>query len=361
MTQQKRVRRGFSVDEEQPRSKVRTRSQIAAGEGRRPPAQVPLSALAHNPENPRAELTEIEETAASLRAKGQIQPVSVARREAFLRAHPGREEAIGDADYVVIDGNRRLAAAALAGLTELRIDVNDDLVSSAEDTLEAALVANVHRVDVPPVDQARAIQQLLVKYGTQEEVARRLGKSGAWVSQRLALLELSADLQQKVESKELPVKEGRRIGRLPQEQQRAEADKVLNRVKAPRRKRGAAPVEAEVPHQSAAPSPSLNPVNATGDGMTEGQSRNPVKALDQETAEGEILNPVNASPSQTDSQPRQLPYNDPVYVAMHLHAKMELPAFVEGARAWLGILRTEHPEEYSALLQELTQQEQQPV
>lgn len=120
------------------------------GEGRRPPAAVALEQLVHNPFNPREALTDLEETAASLRAKGQIQPVTVVRTAAFLAAHPGQEEAVGAAEYVVIDGNRRLAAAHQAHLAELRIDVNDDLAATAADILESALIANVHRVDVPP-------------------------------------------------------------------------------------------------------------------------------------------------------------------------------------------------------------------
>ncbi|MEU5583010.1 ParB/RepB/Spo0J family partition protein [Streptomyces huasconensis] len=292
---QERVTRGFTLDEDGQDSgqdaprRVRTRQQIINGEGKRPPASVPLTELAHNPFNPRDELTDLEETADSLRAKGQIQPVTVARRAAFLQAHPGQEAAIGDAEYVVIDGNRRLAAAHEAGLEKLRIDVNDDLAASAADILESALIANIHRVDVPPLNQARAIQELLAKHGSQEKVAKRLGKSGAWVSQRLALLELPDDLQQKVESGELTVKDGRRIGRLPEDQQRVEADKALNRVKAPRKPRGkaasgqgpAAGPEAAVPRQSGGEeaAPTLNPVKTQGPetGAETAETLNPVK------------------------------------------------------------------------------------
>ncbi|MFF6946324.1 ParB/RepB/Spo0J family partition protein [Streptomyces lavendulae] len=229
MTPASRVTRGFSVDDEgesaEPtRRSIRTRSQIMAGEGRRPPAAVPLTALAHNPFNPRHELTEIDETAASLRERGQLQPVAVVRKAAFLAVHGDQAEEIGQAEYVVIDGNRRLAAAREAGLAELRIDVNDALAASAADLLEAALIANVHRVDVPPVEQAKAIQELVAAHGTQGAVAKRLGKTEGWVSQRLALLNLADDLQEKVESGELKVREGRRIGRLPAEAQHAEAE-----------------------------------------------------------------------------------------------------------------------------------------
>lgn len=253
------------------------------------PTVLPLSALCHNPFNPREELTDLEETAESLRAKGQIQPVTVVRRAAFLGVHPGQEAALGDADFVVIDGNRRLAAAHVAGLEKLRVDVHDDLAVSAADILESALIANVHRVDVPPLDQARAIRELLAQHGSQEQVAKRLGKSGAWVSQRLALLELPEDLQEKVESGELTVKEGRRIGRLAPEEQREEAEKTLNRVKAPRKPRSTSPrgehaaagEDASMPHQGAGgaglPEGTLNPVKGSGGGEGRDGTLNRVK------------------------------------------------------------------------------------
>jgi ParB family chromosome partitioning protein len=98
---------GEAGEKKEPR-RVRTRQQIMSGEGKRPPAKVELKLLAGNPFNPREELTEIEETAESLRIK-QIQPVTVVRRAAFLNAYPGKEGEIGEeAEYVVIDGNRRL-------------------------------------------------------------------------------------------------------------------------------------------------------------------------------------------------------------------------------------------------------------
>lgn len=276
----RRVLRGFSIDEDgagespAPR-RVRTRSQIMKGEGKRPPAKVELKLLAHNPFNPRDELTEIEETAESLRAKGQIQPVTVARREAFLAAHPGREEEIGDAEYVVIDGNRRLAAAHLAGLAELRIDVNDELAASAADLLESALIANIHRVDVPPLDQAKAIQELVHVHGSQGQVAKRLGKTPAWVSQRLALLELTPDLQEKVETGELKVEPARRIGRLPKEQQAAAAAEVINAVKAPRQRSG-----RQAPKEES--TGAVNAVNTLGSGAR------------SEVADRSTVNGVNA-------------------------------------------------------------------
>ncbi|MFJ1601553.1 ParB/RepB/Spo0J family partition protein [Streptomyces sp. NPDC088261] len=231
----KRITRGFSVGDgeddtqgvKSPTRRVRTRDQIMKGEGKRPPASVELKQLAHNPFNPREELTDVAETAESLKERGQLQPVAVVRKATFLAVHPDQEEEIGEAEYVVIDGNRRLAAATVAGLRELRIDVNDDLAASAVDMLEAALIANVHRVDVPPLDQAKAIQELVSVHGSQGKVAKRLGKTPAWVSQRIALLQLTPELQKKVETGELKVEPARRIGRMPKEKQKSAADESL--------------------------------------------------------------------------------------------------------------------------------------
>ncbi|MER6025723.1 ParB/RepB/Spo0J family partition protein [Streptomyces sp. NPDC001851] len=307
MTYPQEPTRRFSLDEEvdgerkTPR-RIRTHRQIRRGEDKRPPAQVALRLLAGNPFNPRDELTKIEETAESLRAKGQIRPVTVARRAAFLNAHPGQAGQIGEeAEYVVVDGNRRLAAAALAGLTELRIDVNDDLSASAADILESALIANIHRVDVPPMDQARAIQELVRVHGSQGQVAKRLGRTPAWVSQRLALLELTPELQEKVEAGELKVEHARRIGRLPKAKQKAEADRAVNAVKTPGQRRR----------------------RPGGEGTP--------------------------------------PYDDALHVVRHLHLQMAAEHFVQGARVWMKILREQHPEEYQTLLLELGQQEQRPA
>ncbi|MER7577465.1 ParB/RepB/Spo0J family partition protein [Streptomyces sp. NPDC126514] len=352
----KRVTRGFSMDEDgedtaksAPR-RIRTRQQIMNGEGKRPPATVALALLAHNPFNPREELTNLEETADSLQAKGQIQPVTVARRAAFLTAHPGQEAALAEAEYVVIDGNRRLAAAHLAGLDELRIDVNDDLAASAADLLESALIANIHREDVAPMDQAKAIRDLVKVHGSQGEVARRLGKTPPWVSQRLALLELTPDLQEQVETGELKVEPARRIGRLPKAQQASEAKKAIEAAKAPRQRRK--PAVEQTGEIS-----TVNAVNTSEGGAASG------------SAPASTVNGVNAqeardtenSPHTESRQPRQLPYDDAFFVVNHLHLKMDPKVFVEGARVWLRILREQHPDAYSTLLQELNQQEQQPA
>ncbi|MFF4330908.1 ParB/RepB/Spo0J family partition protein [Streptomyces sp. NPDC048387] len=206
-----------------------------------PPSEVPIEALAHNPFNLREDLTDLDELAQSLAVRGQLQPLAVATRMAFMEAHPGATDGLGRAPYVVIDGNRRLAAAQLAGLKTMHIHVNDALSASAADILESALIANVHRVDVAPMDQARALQELVDVHGSQAQVAKRIGKTPAWVSQRLTLLNLTPELQDKVETGELKVEPARRIGRLPQEQQAAAATESINAVNPPRQRTRPAP------------------------------------------------------------------------------------------------------------------------
>lgn len=220
------------------------------------PTKLPVNRISFNPDNPRESLGDVSELGVSLREHGQKQACAVMTRAAYVAANPGREGALEPGtDHVVIDGNRRLAGARESGLASLKVTVDDTLGSTLGELVESALIANVHRADVPPLDQARAIQGLLNAHGSQENVARKLGKSGAWVSQRLALLELPEDLQDRVETGELTVKDGRRIGRLPREQQHEEAEKALNRVKAPR-KRSAIPQPAPADRDDR----SLNPV-----------------------------------------------------------------------------------------------------
>ncbi|MER7760755.1 ParB/RepB/Spo0J family partition protein [Streptomyces sp. NPDC097619] len=245
-----------------------------------PPSEVPIEALTHNPFNLREELTEIEEMAESLKVRGQLQPLAVATRMAFMEAHPGQIEGLGRAPYVVIDGNRRLAAARLAGLKTMHIHVNDALSTSAADILESALIANIHRVDVAPMDQARALQELVDVHGSQAAVAKRLGKTPAWVSQRLSLLNLTPSLQEKVETGELKVEPARRIGRLPQDQQAAAAEESTAPTTPPRQR--TQPPTATTPATTPPPAATTSspttprpPAEATGS-TTERPARPPI-------------------------------------------------------------------------------------
>ncbi|GAA2955416.1 MULTISPECIES: ParB/RepB/Spo0J family partition protein [Streptomyces] len=214
--------------------------------------RLPINAIARNPYNPREELKAIEEMADSLTGRGIIQPLTVVTRSAFLAAHPGQDEALGTAQYVVVDGNRRLAGAKVAGIDDVPVHIDDSLADDADTLLETALTAAVQHEDLDPLDEAKALQRLVEVHGSQRAVARSLGKSSGWVTQRLALLKLTPDLQQAVEAKKLPVEVARTVGQLPEQQQgdAAEAALAKRELKKATRKQGAYAVST--PDESAA-------------------------------------------------------------------------------------------------------------
>ncbi|WP_331717829.1 ParB/RepB/Spo0J family partition protein (plasmid) [Streptomyces zaomyceticus] len=226
--------------------------------------RLPVAKLAHNPENPREELHDIEDLADSLVARGLIQPVAVVTRAAFLSAHPNHEQSISDAEYVVVDGNRRLAAAKMAGLDEVPAHLDDSFATDAEVLLENALVAAIHNHDLEPIEQAKVLQTLVEKYGSQRQVAKALNKSSGWVTQRMALLKLTPELQQAVEDKTLPVEVARQVGQLPQQQQHGAAQEAL-----------AARAEVKKRRKSQPAPPSAYGVSApeTSDGVTPDPAR----------------------------------------------------------------------------------------
>ncbi|MEU9133973.1 ParB/RepB/Spo0J family partition protein [Kitasatospora sp. NPDC048540] len=198
------------------RGEVVARSEALDATGRvRRASLAPVDSIVFNPLNPRKTIVDstIDELGESLRRQ-QIVPVTVVSRSAYLDAHPEQAAKVGNADFVALDGNRRLLAAQRVGLANLRVDLNDDLVSSASDMVEAALVANAHREGVLPFEEAQAIDQLLttVYDGNQAAVARKLGKSRAWVGQRLALLHLAPELQEQAGAGELAIEDARKIG-----------------------------------------------------------------------------------------------------------------------------------------------------
>ncbi|MFD7915070.1 ParB/RepB/Spo0J family partition protein [Streptomyces sp. NPDC059752] len=223
--------------------------------------RVAVETLAHNPYNPREELKSVDDLADSLTARGVIQPLTVVTRQAFLTAHPGHEDGLGEAAYIVVDGNRRLAASNLAGLDDVPVHVDDSLAQDADTLLETALTAAVQHENLDPLDEAKALQRLVHVHGSQRAVARALGKSSPWVTQRLALLKLTPELQEAVEDRSLPVEIARNVGQLPAQQQQSAAEEALAKRAAAKQRRQAGatganavstPPSAEPREQSAA-------------------------------------------------------------------------------------------------------------
>lgn len=142
--------------------------------------QLPLDRIAANPEQPRRVFDEgaLEELAASIREHGIIQPVVLERD--------------GRGGYIIVAGERRCRAARMAGLTEVPAVVRE---YGEERRLEVALVENVQRSDLNPVEEARAYRKLMEITGlSQDGVAERVGKSRPTVANALRLLKLPEDM-----------------------------------------------------------------------------------------------------------------------------------------------------------------------
>ena len=146
---------------------------------------LPIDAIAPNPRQPRQviEPETLVELAASIKEHGLIQPIVVT---AALPQDP--------APYLIIAGERRWRASKLAGLTEVPAVVKE---ATPLDMLELALVENIQRADLNPLEEAVAYQTLMDEFGlTQEQVADRVGKSRVAVSNIVRLLRLPDEAKQ---------------------------------------------------------------------------------------------------------------------------------------------------------------------
>ncbi|WP_439681809.1 ParB/RepB/Spo0J family partition protein [Embleya sp. MST-111070] len=222
------------------------------------PFAIPLTQLAYNPANPRETLGDVADLADSILEKGQLQAAAVVTIGAYREANPDLEHTFDTGvRYVVVDGNRRLLAAERAGLASLNSVVDDSLATSATGILESALVANIHRKAFAPLEEAKAVQELLDIHGSQDKVAKRLSKSQGWVSQRIALLGLLPELQNLLRNGELKVEDARRIGRMAPEKQTAAARTAQDHYGVMKPK--AVPTPASAERHEVAPGPPAAP------------------------------------------------------------------------------------------------------
>jgi ParB family chromosome partitioning protein len=163
--------------------------------------EVDIDRIEPNPNQPRQrfEPEALEDLAASIRAHGVVQPVVVATA--------------GDDRYRLIVGERRWQAAKLAGLQHVPVIVKD---TSDQLTLELALVENLQRADLDPMEQATAYQRLTRDFGlTQQEVARRVGKSRVAIANTLRLLTLPEVVQQSLIERRISEGHARALLALP--------------------------------------------------------------------------------------------------------------------------------------------------
>ena len=143
--------------------------------------EVPTGSIAPNPKQPRSRFDDeaLAELAASIREVGILQPIVV------------RRAARG---YEVVTGERRLRAAKLAGMATVPVVLRD---SEDADLLREALIENIHREDLNPIELGEAFRQLLDELGLkQEELADRVGVSRSHIANTIRLLALPLEVQQ---------------------------------------------------------------------------------------------------------------------------------------------------------------------
>lgn len=223
------------------------REAAAAGEtAEQPPrsaAELPVSLLRPNPRQPRRDMDRsgLEELAESMRSLGIVQPIIV---------RPA------DAGFEIIAGERRWRAAQLAGFTVVPVIVRE---ASDAESLEIALVENVVRRQLNPVDEAYALQVLLEDLGvTQEALAAQLGRSRPALTNKMRLLDLPGPVQELVARGELSEGHGRALLGL-----RQRGDQIRLAQRAAARGLSVRSVEAEVKKMAASgASPSSQPTQS---------------------------------------------------------------------------------------------------
>ncbi len=154
--------------------------------------EVAVNDIHPNPHQPRNTQTiaqlKLEELAASIKEHGVIQPIIVTRAQGTA--------AQGDVSvsYTLIAGERRWRAAKLANLETVPVIIKD---AAPQQMMELALIENIQRSDLSPMEEAHAYQALMQEYGlTQEQVADRVGKERSTITNTVRLLKLPASVQQ---------------------------------------------------------------------------------------------------------------------------------------------------------------------
>jgi ParB family chromosome partitioning protein len=169
--------------------------QVEEGQGEI--VSVPLDRIEPNPWQPRRQVDEaaLEELAASIREHGVVQPIVVSRA--------------GEDRYRLVAGERRWRACRLLGWEAIPAIVRD---LSERESMEMALVENLQREDLNPLEEAAAYRVLQDEFGlTQEEIARRVGKSRALVANTLRLLQLPQAVRDLLAAGQLSAGHGRAL------------------------------------------------------------------------------------------------------------------------------------------------------
>lgn len=217
--------------------------------------ELPVTVISDNPDNPRNHLRNLDYTVDTVREVGILLPIVVATIDAYLRDRPDRAGDLDDgAQYLVVDGHRRLEAARRVGLATIPVRVDNARVATDETLLEAAFIANYQREDMTDLEEAHALEQLVEHYGSQSKAAKRLGMSQATISSKLSLLKLTPQLQKDLVDGTRTVEHVRNLGKLSPQEQQAKADERAQAARAKaERTAQAIPAPAPVVERSSGP------------------------------------------------------------------------------------------------------------
>lgn len=161
-------------------------------------AEVPIEQISPNPYQPRKTFNDasIEELSRSVREHGIIQPLVVTKT--------------GDHKYRLIAGERRFRAAQKAGLAKVPVVIKETMADT--DILQVALIENIQREDLNPIEEAYAYHQLHEEFGlTQEEISKRVGKERSTVANFLRLMRLPDAVKKLLASGQLSMGHARAI------------------------------------------------------------------------------------------------------------------------------------------------------
>ncbi len=175
--------------------------------------EIPIDSIVLNPYQPRRTIDpeSLEELADSIREMGVLQPIIV--------------RAIGEERYELVAGERRWRAARLAGLQKIPAIITE---TTEKEALVFALVENLQRTDLNPIEEAQGYKKLMLEFNlTQEEIAQMVGKKQSTIANKLRLLKLPPLVQEKVIDGTITERHARALLRLPSE---ADILKVLKQI-----------------------------------------------------------------------------------------------------------------------------------
>ncbi len=163
--------------------------------------EIPIKYIERNPYQPRTEFEEepLKELAESIRVHGIIQPITVRK--------------LAENEYQLISGERRLRASEMAKLREIPAYIR---TADDEQMLEMALIENIQREDLNPIEIALSYQRLVEELGiTQDKVGDKVGKERSTVTNYLSLLKLPADIVDSLRSKEISMGHAKALKNIP--------------------------------------------------------------------------------------------------------------------------------------------------